>query len=114
MRSVLAVIGIVGMVWAGLSLLGMGWSGFPDGHVSPYDRTTTVWVAGVGFALLLAGIFTLVAAVMRKPRRGIVGAMLVVVLAGSLWLLDACPRLGWCATTVQQMTGVMLDDGAGG
>jgi hypothetical protein len=101
------------MAAAGLSLTSLP-AGFPDGYISPYDQATQVWAAIGTYALLLGGIFTLVAAVMQRLGRSSFGAVLCVLLFLSLWLLDNCPRLDWCSTAAQQVTGIMLDDGQGG
>jgi hypothetical protein len=113
-RALLAAAGIAAMAAAGLSLLDLDMSGFPDGYVSPYDRATTAWAAGLGFALLVMGIFTLAAAVMSKLGRATVGLVAVLLLAPSLWLLGTCPRLEWCNAAVLTLTGQMIDDGTGG
>jgi predicted cobalt transporter CbtA len=114
LRAALTIIGLAAMGYAALHLLDLSGTGFPDGYISPYDRATTLWVTSVAFALLLAGIFTLVAAVMRKPRRAVVGAIVAVLLAPSLGLLVSCPQLDWCRTGVEQSTGLFIDDGQGG
>ena len=111
-RVILAAIGIAAMALAGLALIAVP-PGFPDGYVSPYDKATLVWVTVGTYALLLFGIFTLVAAVMSKLGRGTIGAVLCVVLGGSLWLADSCPRLVWCTPMLQQL-GLPIDDGQGG
>jgi hypothetical protein len=111
-RGVLAAIGLAAMVAAGLSLLSLP-AGFPDGYVSPWDKATGIWVTADTYALLLAGIFTLVAAVMQRLGRARVGAILCVIFGLSLWLAETCPRMEWCATSVQQM-GLPTDDGWGG
>ena len=49
---------------------------FPDGYNSPYDQATMTAVTVGTYALLLSGLFTLVAAVMGKLGRGTVGAVL--------------------------------------
>lgn len=112
-RALLAAVGLAALVPAALSLVSLP-AGFPDGYVSPYDQATQVAGLVITYALLVLGLFTLVAALMRKPGRAMVGAVLCVVLGASLSLLDACPRLGWCAAAVEQVTGVRPDDGQGG
>ena len=111
-RALLAAIGLAAMVAAGLSLAGVP-AGFPDGYVSPYDQATLIWVTVDTYVLLLAGIFTLVAAVMQRLNRATVGAILCAVFGASLWLAEACPRLEWCTPVLQQM-GLPIDDGQGG
>ena len=66
------------------------------------------------YALLVLGIFTLVAVVMGKLGRGSVGAMLCVVLGVASWGIESCPRMEWCSSAVQQLTGNLVDDGQGG
>ena len=101
------------MAAAGLSLTSLS-PGFPDGYVSPYDQATQIWVTVITYALLVSGIFTLAAAVMSKLGRGTVGAVLCVVLGVTSWAIDSCPRMDWCSSAVQQLTGTMVDDGQGG
>ncbi len=112
-RALLAAIGLAAMAMGGLSLTSLP-AGFPDGYVSPWDQATAIWVTGGTYLLLLFGLFTLVAAVMKRPGRATAGAVLCVVLALALWLTDVCPRMEWCATNVQQLTGINTDDGQGG
>lgn len=114
MRILLVALGLTAIIAAGLSLSNVSSLGFPDGYITPYDRATQAWVAGLGFALLVSGLFTLTAAAFNKPRRAMVGALIAVLLYISLSLLDACPRLDWCRTAALQFTGIMLDDGQGG
>ena len=113
LRAGLAIVGLAAMAFAALHLLELP-PGFPDGYISPYRRATSAWLTGLTFAVLLAGIFTLAAAVMGKPRRAIAGGVGAVILASAFWLLDTCPRLDWCVSAVQQTTGIMTDDGQGG
>jgi uncharacterized membrane protein YccC len=101
------------MAAAGVSLLSLP-NGFPDGYVSPWDQATQAWVTGLMFALLVAGIFTLAAAAMSKPGRATVGAALCVLFGFGLGLADGCPQMDWCRASVEQLTGVTLDDGQGG
>ena len=114
LRSALSIVGLAAMGFAGLYLLDPLGAGFPDGYISPYDRATTLWVTGLAFALLLAGIFTLVSAIMRKSRRAVVGTTIALILAPSLGLLQSCPQLDWCRSTIEQTTGLFIDDGQGG
>lgn len=112
-RALLAAIGLAAMAAAGASLLLTLPAGFPDGYISPYDRATGVWSTVGTYALLVFGIFTLVAAVMRKLGRAIVGALLCALLAAGLWTLDNCTRMAWCSTVLDQF-GIPVDDGQGG
>lgn len=112
-RALLAAIGLAAMAAAGLSLLSLP-PGFPDGYVSPWDQAIGVWGTIGTYALLVAGIFTLVSAVMRRFGRAAAGAVLCVVLALGLWLAEVCPRVAWCSAAVQQLTGISPDDGQGG
>ncbi len=114
LRVALSIVGAAAMGYAALYLIDPLGAGFPDGYISPYDRATAIWVTGLGFALLLAGIFTVASAVMRKPRRAVAGAIVALVLAPSLGLLESCPQLDWCRSTVEQTTGIFIDDGQGG
>ena len=100
------------MALAGLALVQLP-PGFPDGYVSPYDQATGVSITIGTYALLVLGIFTLVAGVMGKLGRGTVGAVLCVVLGASLWLAESCPRLAWCTPVLQEI-GLPIDDGQGG
>jgi hypothetical protein len=111
-RAFIAAIGIAAMAYAGLLLTSVP-AGFPDGYISPYDRTTLVWVTVGTYALLLFGIFTLVAAVMQKLGRAGVGAVLAVIVAASLVTIDVCPRQAWCTPILEQL-GIPGDDGQGG
>ena len=113
-RAILAAIGLAAMGYAGLVLIEINASGVPDGYVTPYDVATETWAAILAFAALVVGIFTLAATAFGKPRRALVGAVLAAILAVSLWMLQTCPRLDWCNSTVQQLTGKVLDDGQGG
>ena len=108
-RVLLAAIGIAAMATAGLSLVQLP-PGFPDGYVSPYDQATGIWATGVTYALLLCGIFTLVAAVMGKLGRGSAGAVLCVVLGVASWGLKAAPawsgaRPCWNRSACRSTTG---------
>lgn len=111
-RVLLAAIGLAAVVAAGLSLVSLP-AGFPDGYVSPYDRATQIWVTADTYLLLLVGLFTLVAAVMQRPGRAGVGAVLCIIVGASLWLAESCPRLDWCTPVLQQI-GLPIDDGQGG
>jgi hypothetical protein len=113
-RIAFAAISLAAMAFAILVLLEVSASGVPDGYVTPYDVTTETWAAGMAFATLIAGIFALVAAAFDKRRRALAGVVIAALLALSLYLLQTCPRLDWCAAAVQQLTGQMLDDGQGG
>jgi hypothetical protein len=112
-RALLAAIGIAAMAAAGYALVFSLPAGFPDGYVSPYDRATQIWVTTDTYLLLLAGIFTLVTAVMQRLNRATVGAVLCIVFGLSLWLADSCPRLTWCTPVLEQV-GLPIDDGQGG
>ncbi|MEO6012651.1 MAG: hypothetical protein ABIQ30_03570 [Devosia sp.] len=114
LRVVLAALGVAAIVAAALSLMDLSSLGFPDGYITPYDHATLPWVTGLGFTLLIAGIFTLAATAFKKPRRAIGGAIIAILLYISLTMLDACPRLEWCTAAALQFTGIMLDDGQGG
>ena len=114
LRVALSIVGLAAMGYAALSLLDPVGPGFPDGYISPYDRATAIWATSLVVALLLAGIFTLVAAAMRKLRRGIAGAIVILIFAGVLQLLDTCPRLDWCGFNLERLTGIPADDGQGG
>ena len=111
-RVLLAAIGIAAMALAGMSLISVP-PGFPDGYISPYDQATMTAVTVGTYALLLSGLFTLVAAVMGKLGRGTVGAVLCIVLGAGLWLVDGCPRMTWCTPMLEQL-GLPVDDGQGG
>ena len=113
MRVLLGAIGLAALAAAGFSLVQLP-PGFPDGYVTPYDQATGIWATGVTYALLLSGIFTLVAAVMGKLGRGTVGVVLCVMLGVASWGIESCPRMEWCSSAVQQLTGTMVDDGQGG
>jgi hypothetical protein len=113
-KVLLAVVGLVGIAVGAMTLLNASSAGFPDGYISPYDRSTAVWVTCLAYGLLLAGIFTLVAGLMSKPRRGVVGAVVVVLAWGGLFVLENCWNLGWCPPLYEQLAGTMFDDGQGG
>lgn len=114
MKVLLAIVGLVGMALGAMTLLMVGSAGFPDGYISPYDRSTAIMVYGLAFALLLAGIFVLVAGVMGKARRAVAGVAIVVLAWGGLYVLENCGNLGWCPSIHAQLTGAMFDDGQGG
>ena len=111
-RALLAAIGLAAMVPAGLMLVSVP-AGFSDGYFSPYDQATLVWVTIGTYALLLFGLFTLVASVMQKLGRASVGAVLCVVLGLGLWVADGCTRMPWCVPVLEQL-GLPIDDGQGG
>lgn len=111
-RALLAAIGLAAMATAGIALMQVP-PGFPDGYISPYDQATGMWVTIGAYALLVFGVFTLVAAVMSKLGRGTIGAVLCVIVGAGLWLADSCPRLEWCAPVLEQL-GLPIDDGQGG
>jgi hypothetical protein len=111
-RVLLAAIGIAAMALAGMSLFCVP-PGFPDGYISPYDQATMTAVTVGTYALLLFGIFTLVAAAMSKVGRGTIAAVLCVLLGAGLWLADTCPRMTWCTPMLEQI-GLPIDDGQGG
>jgi hypothetical protein len=111
-RALLAAIGLAAMATAGIALMQVP-PGFPDGYISPYDQATGMWVTIGAYALLVFGVFTLVAAVMSKLGRGTIGAVLCVIVGAGLWLADSCPRLEWCTPVLQQL-GLPIDDGQGG
>lgn len=113
-RALLAALGLAAMIAAGSSLLLSLPAGFPDGYVSPWDQATGVWATVLVYALLVVGLFTLVAAAMSKPGRATVGAVLCILIGVSVWLLDGCPRMNWCSTAIAQTTGILPDDGQGG
>jgi len=113
-KVLLAIVGLVGMAVGAMTLLNASSAGFPDGYISPYDRSTAVWVTGLAYGLLLAGMFTLVAGLMGKPRRGVAGAVVVMLAWGGLFVLENCWNLGWCPPLYEQLAGTMFDDGQGG
>jgi hypothetical protein len=114
MRVILVALGLAAMIAAALSLSNLGWLGFPDGYITPYDRATQPWVVGLSYALLLAGIFTLGTAVFARPHRALAGAVIALLLYASLSLIETCPRLEWCTAGMLQFTGTFIDDGTGG
>jgi hypothetical protein len=111
-RALLAAIGLAATVYAGLHLVGVP-AGFPDGYVSPYDLATLIWVTIGTYALLVFGLFTLVAAGMQKLGRASVGAVICIVLGLWLWVADGCTRMPWCVPVLEQL-GLPIDDGQGG
>jgi hypothetical protein len=113
-RVLIAALGVAAMIAAALQLSDLSALGFPDGYIAPYDRATLPWVTGLAYVLLLAGIFAVVAAVMKRPRRAIAGLIIAVLLYASLRLIETCPRLDWCTTGLMQLTGTFIDDGTGG
>ena len=114
MKGVLVAVGLAGLALGAMTLLMVGSAGFPDGYISPYDRSTAILVYGLAFALLLAGIVVLVAGVMGKTRRGVAGVAIVILAWGGLYVLENCGNLGWCPSIYAQLTGAMFDDGQGG
>ncbi len=113
-KVLLAIVGLVGMAVGAMTLLNASSAGFPDGYISPYGRSTALWVTGLAYGLLLGGVFTLVAGLKGKWRRGVVGAIVVGLGWGGLVVLENCWSLGWCPPIYEQLTGTMFDDGQGG
>jgi hypothetical protein len=111
-RALLAAIGLGAMAMAGLQLIQLP-PGFPDGYISPYDQATGVWATGITYALLVLGLFTLVAAAMGKLGRGTIGAVICLLLGFSSWALEGCTRMAWCTPVLEQL-GLPIDDGQGG
>jgi hypothetical protein len=102
-------------LWCSIELSGMG---FPDGHITPYDRSTmgplTILAVACGAQSLY---FLFVGAVSRRVRAlsltlGILAAAAVIV--APMIVSPLCPDLPACRSAYERITRTQMDDGEGG
>lgn len=102
-------------LWCYLELSGMG---FPDGYITPYDRSTmgplTILAVACGVQSLC---FLFVGAMSRGVRAlslalGILAAAVAIV--APMIVIPLCPDLPACRSAYERITGTQMDDGEGG
>lgn len=102
-------------LWCYFELSGMV---FPDGHITPYDRSTmgplTILTVACGVQSLY---FLFVGALSRRVRAlsltlWILAAAAVIV--APLIVIPLCPDLPACRSAYERITGTQMDDGEGG
>ena len=102
-------------LWCYLELSGMG---FPDGYITPYDRSTmgplTILAVACGAQSLC---FLFVGAMSRGVRAlslalGILAAAVVIV--APMIAIPLCPDMPACRSAYERITGAPMDDGEGG
>ncbi len=101
------------LAWMDLSSLG-----FPDGFLSPYERSTITLRTLLVWASLLVALGCLAfGSLPRTPRAGLVAVLIaasgVLVLAPTV-LVPVCPDYAFCRGLYLKWTGSVLDDGIGG
>ncbi|TGQ74989.1 hypothetical protein EN829_005615 [Mesorhizobium sp. M00.F.Ca.ET.186.01.1.1] len=113
------------LAWAALSLLlaldwfvELGMVGFPDGHVTPFARTTGPLLHALAAACLVQGLYFLFKGLFGK-RFGALGLCLQVLVAAIVTVAPAltvwnCPHSQTCSSVYEALTNTMMDDGIGG
>ena len=102
-------------LWCYLELSGMG---FPDGYITPYDRSTMGPLTILAVACGAQSLCFLSVGVMSRGVRalslalGIVAAAVIIV--APMIALPLCPDLPTCRSAYERITGVQMDDGEGG
>ena len=92
--------------------------GFPDGHITPYDRSTMGPLKILAVACGVQSLcFLLVGALGRRVRAlslalGILAAAVVIV--APMIVIPSCPGLPACRSAYERITGAQMDDGEGG
>jgi peptidoglycan/LPS O-acetylase OafA/YrhL len=110
-----AALSLLLTLWCSMELSGMG---FPDGYITPYDRSTMGPLTILAVACGVQGLcFLLVGAMSRRVRAlslalGILAAAAVIV--APMIVIPLCPDLPACRSAYERITGVQVDDGEGG
>ncbi|TRC76629.1 hypothetical protein FJV80_26505 [Mesorhizobium sp. WSM4310] len=119
------VLRVAALAWAGLSLLlvvlwfvELGMVGFPDGHVSPFARTTGPLLHVLASACLIQGLYFLCRGLFGKGF-GLLGLGLQILMAAMLTVAPTlivrnCPHSQACSSAYEALTNTMMDDGIGG
>ena len=116
-RPALWIFACACLLAAGLGALDQASLGFPDGHLTAFERETLGLRRAAIFAeLALAGFAILAACGWLKARPfalwlGLAAGLLVLVPAAAL---PHCPAIGACAALYQAVTGHPPDHGIGG
>ena len=102
-------------LWCYLELSGMG---YPDGYITPYDRSTMGPLTILAVACGVQSLCFLSVGVMSRGVRalslalGILAAAVIIV--APMIALPLCPDLPACRSAYEWITGVQMDDGEGG
>lgn len=116
-RPALWAFALLCLLAAGFGALDYTSLGFPDGHLTAFERETRGWrLAAILTELVLAG-FAVIAACGWIGRPAL--ALWLGMAAGLLILLPAvalprCPAIGSCAGLYEILTGHPPDHGIGG
>lgn len=116
-RPALWVFASLCLLAAGLGALDYGSLGFPDGHLTRFERETEGLRRGAIIAETALAAFAILAACgLLKARApllwlGLAAGLLVLVPAAGL---PHCPAIGTCAALYQAVTGHPPDHGLGG
>jgi len=110
-----AVLCLLLTLWCYVELSGMG---FPDGHITPYDRSTMAPLKILAGACGVQSVcFLLLGAMSRGVRAlslafGILAAAAVIV--APMIVIPLCPDLPACRSAYERITGAQMDSGQGG
>lgn len=117
MRRLLLGLGVAFLLVAGLGYMDYGLLGFPDGHLTVFERETR----DLRFALLLANAaLGVLACAFAFGGTGLVRPLAVAMVAGFFlvaipsFVLPNCPRLDACIRVYEAVVGHPPDHGIGG
>lgn len=119
------VLRAAALAWAGLSLLlalhwfiELGMVGFPDGHVTPFAKTTGPLLHLLASACLIQGLYFLCRALFGKvfglPGLGLQILTAAILTVAPTLIVRNCPHSQTCSSAYEALTNTMMDDGAGG
>jgi len=110
-----AVLCLLLTLWCYVELSGMG---FPDGHITPYDRSTMGPLKILAVACGVQSLYFLFVGFRSGMVRtvsvflGILAAAAVIV--APMMIIPFCPDLLACRSAYERITGAQMDSGQGG
>lgn len=114
-RLILFTVAVIHILVSGLGTIEYMSLGFPDGHLTAFERETMgLWIALL-FANASMGIVMVGWGLQQSINRILAivfsTAVSIFLLAVPGVLLPNCPRIGACRSLYEAVTGSWLDDG---
>ena len=108
---------MLSLLLTALCYVELSWMGFPDGSMTPYERSIIGPLKILAAVCLLQALYFLFVGILRRRLRALslwlgIGAAAAVV--APILLIPACPDLNLCRAAYERITHTRMAHGQGG
>jgi uncharacterized membrane protein HdeD (DUF308 family) len=117
-RSIAISWALLGLLLTHFFYYELRFMGFPDGYITPYDRSTMGLLKMFALVCGVQSVCFLWVGLMRRRAKAfpvVLGIMAAVIfIITPLFTIQSCPDMAVCRGIYKQVTGEAMDDGEGG